>query len=235
MSESKNKGPTGSGGQAAASGASRRGLVLGIVAAVVAVVAAAVFYSAGRMSPSAPATNSAGDPLASAHSPMLGPADARVHIVEFIDPACETCAVFFPAVKQLMSQNPGRIRLSLRHVPFHAGAEFAVRLLEASRNQGKYWETLETLLASQAQWAPNHTVQPQLVMRAIAGVGLDLERLMADMESPEIVQRVQKDLRDATTLKVRATPEYFVNGRPLPSFGWQQLQDLVNEELRKAY
>lgn len=235
MSKRKQKDPTGSGDQAAASGAGSKGLVLGIVAAVVVVVAAAVFYSAGRMSPSAPATAGAGDPLASAHSPVLGAADARVHIVEFIDPACETCAVFFPAVKQLMAQNPGRIRLSLRHVPFHAGAEFAVRLLEASRNQNKYWETLETLLASQAQWAPNHTVQPQLVMRAIAGVGLDVQRLMADMESPQVVQRVQKDLRDATTLKVRATPEYFVNGRPLPSFGWQQLQDLVNEEIRKAY
>ena len=125
MSESKQKGPTGSGGQSAASGAGRTGLVIGIVVAVVAVVAAAVFYTAGRMSPPSPTTG-AGDPLASAHSPVLGAPDARVHIVEFIDPACETCAVFFPAVKQLMAQHPGRIRLSLRHVPFHAGAEFAV-------------------------------------------------------------------------------------------------------------
>jgi hypothetical protein len=31
------------------------------------------------------------------------------------------------------------------------------------------------------------------------------------------------------------TPEYFVNGRPLTSFGQQQLLDLVREELQKAY
>ena len=37
------------------------------------------------------------------------------------------------------------------------------------------------------------------------------------------------------TLKVSATPEYFVNGRPLPSFGQQQLLDLVREELGKHY
>jgi hypothetical protein len=33
---------------------------------------------------------------------------------------------------------------------------------------------------------------------------------------------------------VTATPEYFVNGKPMPSFGWQQLMDLVNEALEEA-
>ena len=157
-----------------------------------------------------------------------------MHIVEFLDPACETCAQLYPYVKQMLADNPGRIRLSIRHVPFHQGAEFVVRLLEASRGQDKYWQTLEALLATQAQWAPHHTVQPDLVWPAIAGVGLDTERLKADMNAPAVAERMQRDIDDARVLKVTATPEYFVNGRPLPSFGLQQLQDLVNEELRNA-
>lgn len=172
--------------------------------------------------------------LASSHSPTLGDAAAPVHIVEFIDPACETCAQFFPIVKQVMAQNPGRIRLSLRHVAFHDGSDYVVRLLEASRTQDKYWQTLEALLASQASWAPNHTVQPELALQAISGVGLDVARLEADMSSPEVAQRMARDLDDAKALKVTATPEYFVNGRPLPSFGQQQLLSLVSEELRRA-
>ena len=177
-----------------------------------------------------------GDPaaLASEHSPTLGDPGAVVHIVEFLDPACETCAQLYPHVKQMLADHPGRIRLSIRHVPFHQGAEFVVRLLEASRAQDKYWQTLEALLASQAQWAPHHTVQPELVWPAIAGVGLDRARLEADMASPAVAARMQRDIDDARALKVTATPEYFVNGRPLPSFGLQQLQDLVNDELRKA-
>jgi protein-disulfide isomerase len=158
-----------------------------------------------------------------------------VHIVEFLDPACETCALFFPVVKQLMAENPNRIRLSIRHVPFHAGSEYVVRLLEASRAQDKYWQTLEALLASQAQWAPHHTVQPALVGPAIAGVGLDEARLVAAMNAPEVARRAQQDLDEAKALKVTATPEYFVNGRRLPSFGYQQLLDLVQEELQRAY
>jgi protein-disulfide isomerase len=171
--------------------------------------------------------------LASEHAPTVGDPGAKVHIVEFLDPACGTCALFYPMVKGWMAEVPGQIRLSIRHVPFHDGADYAVKVLEASRNQDKYWETLETLLASQNQWVQNHVVQPDSVLPAIASVGLDLEQLEADMNSPDVLQRMDKDLQDSKVLKVVATPEYFVNGRPLPSFGQEQLANLVREELQK--
>jgi hypothetical protein len=43
---------------------------------------------------------------------------------------------------------------------------------------------------------------------------------------------MQQDHDDAVALKVTATPEYFVNGRPMPSFGQQQLQTLVSDALQ---
>ena len=60
-----------------------------------------------------------------------------------------------------------------------------------------------------------------------------MEQLTADMNTAEVVQRIEQDKKDSIFLKVSATPEYFVNGRQLPSFGQQQLADLVREELRK--
>jgi protein-disulfide isomerase len=60
-----------------------------------------------------------------------------------------------------------------------------------------------------------------------------MERLTADMHAVEVKQRIAQDKKDSVLLKVSATPEYFVNGRQLPSFGQQQLADLVREELRK--
>ena len=171
--------------------------------------------------------------LASENAPSYGDPNAKVHIVEFLDPACETCAVFYPMVKEWMSQVPGEIRLSVRHVAFHSGAEHAVKVLEASRQQGKYWETLEALLASQKQWTQHHTVLPEKIGPAIAGVGLDMDKLMADMNSIEALVRVEQDKKDAVLLRVSKTPTYFVNGRPLPSFGAQQLANLIGEELQK--
>jgi len=224
------------GGGTQASRYSRTGIVIGsVVALLLALVAATVLYKnedTQSVQSQAAAHLAA---LASDHSPALGDPGARVHIVEFLDPACGTCAVFFPMVKQWMAQEPDKIRLSIRHVAFHSGSDYAVRLLEASREQDKYWQTLEALLASQHQWVMNHVVQPDRVVPAIAGVGLNIDQLMADMYAAEVTQRIEQDSRDALVLKVSATPEYFVNGRPLPSFGQQQLLSLVREELQRAY
>lgn len=173
--------------------------------------------------------------LARFHSPSLGKPDAKVHIVEFLDPACETCREFYPFVKTMMAANPDKIRLSVRHVAFHNGSEFVVRVLEAARKQGKYWQTLEALLASQPDWAINHTARPELVLARLDGLGLDIERLKSDMNDPEIARVIEQDRADATALKVRKTPEFFVNGRQMPTFGYEQLKKLVDEELASRY
>ena len=110
-----------------------------------------------------------------------------------------------------------------------------MRLLEASRKQDRYWPTLEALLASQDFWAPNHTAQLALAVQAITGVGLNLEQLTADMRAPEVEERMAQDDLDATLLQVRQTPEYFVNGRQMTSFGRQQLQALISDALQRAY
>lgn len=61
-----------------------------------------------------------------------------------------------------------------------------------------------------------------------------MDRLKTDMQAPEIARIVQQDMADLKTLNVQKTPEFFVNGRPLPEFGDQELLKLVREELEKA-
>ena len=46
------------------------------------------------------------------HSQTLGSDDAKVYLVEFMDPACETCAAFSSFVKQMIVTNPGKIKLA---------------------------------------------------------------------------------------------------------------------------
>lgn len=169
------------------------------------------------------------------HSPTLGNPGAKVHIVEFLDPACETCRAFYPYVKQIMAANPGRVRLSIRHVPLHNGSDYVVRVLEATKKQGKYWQALEAVLVSQASWVVNHRPQPDQVWKALAGLGLDLDQVKIDMDAPDVIQRLEQDRNDAKALNVTKTPEFFVNGRPMPKFGLEELQNLVKEALQTAY
>jgi len=173
-------------------------------------------------------------PLVRPHAPTLGKADAPVVIVEFFDPACETCAAFYPLVKKMMASHPDDIRLVLRYAPFHNGSDKVVAMLEAARKQDKYWEALEALLASQAAWAPHHTPQATLAWKQLEGLGLDRARIKADMASPEISSLIAQDLADAAALKVTMTPEYFVNGNPLPTFGYGPLKQLVEEALLES-
>ena len=169
------------------------------------------------------------------HSPTLGRPEAKVHIVEFLDPACETCRSFYPYVKRILAANPDKIRLSVRYAPFHKGSDYVVKVLEAARKQGKFWETLEALFASQENWAAHHAPHPQRVWAFLGGTGLNLEKVKRDMDAPEIAAVIAQDLDDARALNVTKTPEFFVNGRPMASFGYDQLKDLVASALAQAY
>ena len=215
---------------------SRRNIFVASAIALVLVFVAATLFYRSEKSQSVQLSVAKNQPaLASKESPAFGNPAAKVHIVEFFDPACETCAAFFPHVKKLLTTHPDRIRLSVRHVPFHNGSDLVVKILEASRKQDKYLATLEALYAAQPRWVVHHQVQADSVWPAIEGLGLDMPRLRSDMNAPDLAKRMEQDMADAKTLGVTKTPEFFVNGRPLPSFGLEQLQDLVTEELRRTY
>jgi protein-disulfide isomerase len=134
-----------------------------------------------------------------------------------------------------MAANPGRIRLSIRYAPFHRGSEDVVKALEAARRQGRYWEALEAVMNSQSQWVANHTAQLSLVWQPLARAGVNVDQAQKDMHAAEIAQLIQADVEDGRLLNVTKTPEFFVNGRTMPTFGYDELQKLVREELATAY
>jgi protein-disulfide isomerase len=168
------------------------------------------------------------------HSPVFGPQDAPVTIVEFFDPACETCRAFYPIVKKLIAKYPNDVRLVFRYAPFHQGSDQVVKLLESSKSQGKYQAVLEAVLAAQPSWADHGQPNIENAFKAAEQAGLDLSKARKDMENLGMQAVLQQDMEDLTALKVTKTPTFFVNGRSLPSFGPDQLAELVAEEVAKA-
>jgi protein-disulfide isomerase len=169
------------------------------------------------------------------YSPTLGNDDAKVYLIKFTDPACETCSAFHPYVKQLMDAYPGKIKLVIRYNPLHEGADFPVKILEAARKQGKFWETMEILYRTQGHWTSHHIVQPQKMWRVLSMTGLDIEKIRKDMNDPTIQERIKQDLADAKALGATKTPGFFVNGKPLIRFGRSQLRELVESEIKANY
>lgn len=169
------------------------------------------------------------------HSRTLGSDDAKVFLVEFMDPACETCAAFSPFVKKIMDANPGKIKLVLRYAPFHDGADNFVKIAEAAGKQGKYWETLDLMFKTQSIWASHGNWQPEKLWSLLPRAGVDVEQIRKDMHSPEIAKIIAQDMADVKALNVQKTPGYFVNGKPLVTFGYRQLQELIQSELNLQY
>ncbi|MBW2420409.1 MAG: thioredoxin domain-containing protein [Deltaproteobacteria bacterium] len=177
----------------------------------------------------------ADSPLERPHSRSGGPPDARVVLVEFFDPACETCRTFAPQVKSLLASHPNRVRLVLRYAPFHQGSDTMVKILEAAGRQGLFWETLQVMYETQPQWASHHHPQPEKIWEFLPRAGVDVSRIRRDMNDPMFVKLIEQDLADGRTLGVRKTPQFFVNGSPLLSFGYRQLKSMLDTEVAKQY
>ncbi|QZA81585.1 DsbA family protein [Deefgea piscis] len=164
-----------------------------------------------------------------------GPADAKVHIVEFMDPACEACSQFYPFVKNIINSHPGKIKLTVRYANFHQGSDYVAQVLEAARAQGKFWPALEALFATQDQWASHHAPAPETVWQYLGHLGLDFDQMRKDMNEPKVMAVIEQDRADAKALQITKTPSFYVNNKPLMKFGHEQLNQLINSELAIAY
>lgn len=211
-------------------------IVIGtIVLAAAAFVGGSKLYQQSQTSERAGLASSRSANLVRPHSPIFGGESAKVTIVEFLDPACETCGAMAPLVKSLVTASFGQVRLVVRYAPLHQGSDQIVRILEAARLQGKYWQALEAVLASQSMWASHDNPRPELVWNIIGTAGVDIAQAKADLQNPKIAEALRLDREDLVALKVTKTPEFFVNGKPLPQFGPEQLKALVKSETRAAY
>jgi protein-disulfide isomerase len=220
-------------------------LTLGAVAATVIglFVLAATWY---QPAPSAPepnpaagiATSGSSAPtqaslsLVRPHSPFLGPEQAAVTVVEFLDPECESCRVMYPMVKQLLTEFDGRMKLVIRYMPLHGNAVYASSLLEASREQNKYWEFLEIMMLRQPEWASHAAPRPDLLLTYAPMVGIDVAKLKADAENPQIRIRILQDQTDGQSLGVNGTPTFFINGRELQRLSFADLRAAIQSQLQ---
>ena len=76
--------------------------ISGLAIILLAFIVAAVLYQKQELSLLGESTYKNRQALERDGAPVKGPQDAKVTIVEFFDPACETCADFYPLVKKLV-------------------------------------------------------------------------------------------------------------------------------------
>lgn len=146
------------------------------------------------------------------NAPILGNPDGDVTIVEFFDYNCPYCKRAMPEVNALMAEDTN-VRLVLREWPILSeGSAFAARAALASRQQDKYAEMHDALMTMRGK------VEAEAVLRIAGEVGLDVEKLKIDMQSPEVEEHIATSMRLAEALGFNGTPSFVVGDRLIPGF-----------------
>ena len=222
-------------------------ILVGIAfAVIIAALIGANFYRSSVQNERLTTNSNSGQPdtnseaLIRPDSPTLGAADAKVTIVEFLDPECESCAAFAPIVKKIIKENEGKIRLVVRYMPLHPNSLSATTFTEAAGEQGKYWEAQELLFQKQFEWGTKHGPNAgppadinTLFKKYATEMQLDMNKMNAAFAENRYQAKIQRDYKDGQTLGVRQTPTFFVNGRRLARFSEADLRVLIDEELNR--
>lgn len=161
-----------------------------------------------------------------------GNLDSKVTVVEFYDPECEACKAFHPMGNQLMSLYGDQIKFVARPMPLHGSSDMAIRLTYAAGKSGKFWEMFDLLFEKQDEWGHKQFPPLDLFMKYAQSLGLAPDQIKTLMDSPEIRDMMGLDMADAQSLGVRGTPTIFVNGKKLDSLSFQDLQIMIESELK---
>lgn len=207
----------------------RRAILTSII--VVAVVATGSFlWSTGTQSPSPQAV---GDPVKEnhaklfedSHSPVGGNQRGDVTIVEFMDYNCGACRRMAPILAEAKERNPG-LRVVYKEFPIRGpDSILAAKAALAAHRQGKYMEFHEGLMKFPGQ------ASRAAIEKTARSLGLDLERLLADMEDPAITRQIEQNMGLANALGITGTPAFVVGSEVRPGvLQLPVLESLIGQE-----
>src|SRR5208282_6389251 len=131
----------------------------------------------------------AGPLFSSKYQETIGNPKANATLVEFFDYNCHFCKGALPDVTKLMKDDPN-LKLVLKDYPvLGPGSVEAAKVASAARNQlpgDRFWQFHTKLLNMHG---PIGKAQALAVAREL---GLDMDRLAKDMESPEVADGLQE-------------------------------------------
>jgi protein-disulfide isomerase len=149
---------------------------------------------------------------------VWGNDNAPVTLIEYSDFQCPACKVYYPMLSKLKEDYPDKVRIVFRHFPLtiHKNARIAARASEAANVQGKFWQMHDRLFETQEDWSELSDPKEKFKAYAI-DIELDVDKFMVDLENSEFDTKVQNDVVSGNTLKVNATPTFYINGEKIPN------------------
>ena len=187
--------------------------------------------------PSGMSTTAVSDAALGSDPRILGERGASdVTFVEFLDFECEACGAAYPVVEDLRKEYAGEVTFGIRYfpIPSHFNAERAARAVEAAARQGKLTEMYNLMYTNQKDWAEQQEPKDDLFRSYAESLGLDMEQYEADYSSPEVAERIQRDVQAGTEMGVQGTPTFFVNGELFQPQTVEDFRTALDEALAES-
>jgi protein-disulfide isomerase len=141
---------------------------------------------------------------------VQGNPKAETTVVEFFDYRCPYCKAVAPRVDEVVADDKG-LRIVLMEFPvLGPDSVFASRAAIASRAQGKYMAFHKSMMSHKGN------LDQDTVLELAKEVGLDLDRLKADMQSPEVEALIKRHYELADKLGVTGTPAFVIGEELVP-------------------
>jgi len=142
-------------------------------------------------------------------SPIGGNPHGDITLVEFFDYNCPYCRQMVPVMMQAETADP-QLRVVYKEFPILGpNSRFAAKASLAAHKQGKY------VPFHRALYQVRGTVDPSKVIEVATAVGLDVDRLKADIEDPAIAALIEKNLALAQALRIDGTPGFVAGSQVL--------------------
>ena len=164
-------------------------------------------------------------------SPVKGPVDGRITIVEFSDFECPYCSLAVKEVYTVMAAYPNDMKLIFKQFPLsmHPNAPLAAAASLAAKEQGKFWELHDLMFANFRKISRDN------ILVWAKQIGLDMERFKNDLASTKYQAVVQKDVADGEAVGVYGTPAFFINGKHYNGpVTLESLKPILDAELKGA-
>lgn len=148
-----------------------------------------------------------------------GDPDAPIVVVDFSDFGCPYCGRHATETQPALdAEFVGAGKVFYKYVPFVMGmfpnGDLSARAAECGAEQGRFWEVHDLLYRNQREW--KRTRAPDSLFAAYAkAAGLDESRFAGCYAQDRGAVRTRRANLAAQALGIRATPTFFVNGRPV--------------------
>jgi len=133
-----------------------------------------------------------------------------VTLVEFFDYRCPYCKQVEPSLDALLKED-GRLRIVYKEFPILGEASlYATHVALAARKQGKYTEFHRAMMATKGD------IGDETALNVATSLGLDINKLKADMSAPQIDKLIDTNYALADALNIQGTPAIIVGDTLIP-------------------